>query len=127
MKLIRPLDCLIILIVLVIGIAAVFLFRGTTGAKAEVYVNKRKTAVFSLSGPESIKEIDTQIGKIRLEIGNGSIRVLQSPCNQRICILQGAIHHTHENIICLPARMVISITGPEDADNPYNQIDAISH
>lgn len=127
MKLIRPLDYFIIFIVLVMATAAVFLFKGTTGARAEIYVNKRKAAVFSLSGPETVKEINTRIGKIQLLVGNDHIKVLKSPCKQKICMLQGAIQHTHENIICLPAQMVISIVGPEDPENPFNQIDAISH
>jgi hypothetical protein len=127
MKLIRPLDYLIIAIILIVASSAIFLFKGTTGAKAEIYVKKKKIAVFSLLGPEKIKEIDTRIGKIQLLVGKGSIRVLKSPCKQKICILQGDIQNTHESIICLPGEMAILIINTDDSENPLNQIDAISH
>lgn len=127
MTLFRPLDLIIVILVLVFGTAAVFRFQGGKGARAEVYVDNRKAAVFSLEGPETVKAIRTRIGRVELRVGNGTIRVVRSPCKQKICILQGEIAHTHERIICVPARMVIRVVEPENADSSEQPIDAVSY
>lgn len=88
-------------------------------------MESEKVASFRLAGKEKTVFIETRIGKVELKVGKGSIQVLSSPCDHKICILQGAIQHTHEHIICLPARMYISITHGDD--NPFDQIDAISY
>ncbi len=127
MKLIRPFDFVIGALIIIFAIMALVVFQGTEGGRAEVYVNKRKAAVFSLSGPERSKEIQTRIGKMQLLVGQGSIRVLTSHCSQKICILQGAIQYTHESIICLPSQVYIKIVKSNDSENPYQRIDAISY
>lgn len=127
MKLFRLLDIMIVLLIVAIGVAFIFLFEGSRGARAEVYVSGRKAAVFSLEGPEQMKEIQTRIGTVRIQVGKGSIHVVESPCKQKICILQGEIQHTHEKIICVPARMVITIVNPDESNDSQPKIDAVSY
>ena len=123
----RPLDFLLIFIILVATGLGFYYFKGAVGNKAEIHLGSKRIARFDLQGDERIKQIDTRIGKIRIRVGNGSIQVLSSPCDQKICILQGAIQNTHEHIICLPAQMYISVVTNENAHNPFDTIDAISY
>lgn len=102
-------------------------FKGKGGSSAEVFLENRKIASFDLSGSLRTKTIDSRIGAITLEVGQSSIRVLQSPCNQKICLLQGAIKETHEHIICLPARMYITIVSENTTQNPFDAVDAFSY
>ncbi len=125
--LIRPLDSIIIVFILISTGLAFYLLKGNTGSKAEIHLGSKRIARFELQGDDRIKLIDTRIGQIKVRVGNGSIQVLSSPCDQKICILQGAIHNTHEHIVCLPAQMYISIVNSENADNLFDDIDAISH
>jgi len=122
----RPFDLFLLALVILGASVAYSLMDEEPGAIAEVYVSNQKAASFIISGETQQKEIQTRIGKIRIEYGQGAIRVVHSPCNQKICMLQGAIRHTHEHIICLPAQMQIILTRstqPSDSE----AIDAISH
>ena len=123
----RPFDSVIILLVCMATIGSFIQLKGKSGSKAEIYLETKKIASFELNGPKRIKEIDSRIGKIKIQVGEGSIRVLKSPCNQKICILQGAIQETHEHIICLPARMYISIINLKSKENPFDAVDAFSY
>lgn len=127
MKLIRPLDIIIVLLLLSAGTVSFFLIRGEQGARAEVYVDNRRVAVFSLSGPEQLKEIPTRIGNVQLAVGGGAIRVVKSPCTQKICVLQGRIRHTHEKIVCLPAQLVVTIVDPDKTEPAHGDVDAVSY
>lgn len=97
-----------------------------SGTTAEIYVSNRKAARFNLNGEIQQKEIPTRIGKIKIQFGHGEIRVIHSPCDQKICMLQGAIRHTFEQIVCLPARMQIVLTSTTPSLNS-EEIDAVSH
>lgn len=125
MKLFRPLDSLLVAALVIATLIAVYAFQGSSGNRAEVHVDGEPVAVFDLESQPRQAEIDTRIGRIQLEIGRGTIRVLNSPCPQKICMLQGEIAHTHQQIICLPARMTIRIINSADHSTP--QFDAISH
>jgi hypothetical protein len=125
--LIRPLDTILAILILIASGLAIYFFQGVSGNKAEVYLGSTKVATFDLNSDDRIKEIETRIGTVRLRVGNGSIQVLSSPCDQKICILQGAITHTDEHIICLPARMFISVSDRNQSETLFDQIDAISY
>lgn len=127
MALFRPFDTIIIGALLVAAVASFGLLKGETGARAEVFLGSHKVAQFNLRHALSFKSIDTRIGKIKLEYGDGGIRVVESPCNQKICILQGVITKTHEHIICLPANMSVSIVNEAQPDTSFDAIDAISY
>ena len=122
----RPFDLILLTLVILGASVAYSLMDEEPGAIAEVYVSNRKAASFNISGETEQKEIQTRIGKIKIEYGQGTIKVLHSPCNQKICVLTGAIRHTYEHIICLTAQMQIVLirsTQPSDSES----IDAISH
>lgn len=49
------------------------------------------------------------------EIKDGQARMLRSDCRGQDCIGEGAISRTGETIVCLPNRVVLEITGGEEA------------
>jgi len=122
----RPFDLVLLGVVLLAASVAYSLMDEQPGSKAEIYLSNELAATFNISGKTQQKEIDTRIGKIKIQFGQGAIQVIHSPCTQKICILQGAIHHTYEHIICLPAQMQIVLTSPIPSSNKED-IDAISH
>ena len=127
MTLLRPLDIILIVFVTAAAAGSFFLMDKKTGSQAEIYVENRKTASFNLDGAAQSKEISTKIGKVRVKYGDGSVRVTRSPCPQKICIRQGSISHTYENIICLPAQLQIVIVNETNSLKSADGIDAISH
>ena len=123
----RPFDSVLVILICGLTIASFFLLKGTSGSRAEIYLESHKIASFELNGSERFKEIDSRIGTIQIRVGEGTIQVLESPCSQKICILQGAIRETHEHIICLPARMVISIINQKSGETSTDAVDAFSY
>ena len=126
MKFHRPFDFVIMIAIMCIAGVALLKFRGSSGSFAEVYVGEKKVAVFNLNMTDHIQKVETSIGIVQIHYGNGSIRVYQSPCPQKICILQGAIQYTHEQIICAPARLHIRIVHSKE-QNTQDHIDAVTY
>ena len=126
MKLFHPFDFAVAAVLICISGFALLHFRGDAGSFAEVYVDEKKAATFNLNVPEQTKTVETPIGAVHIRYGNGSIRVAQSPCPQKICILQGAIRHTHDQIVCVPARLTIRIFRSKKT-NADGSIDAITY
>ena len=127
MTLIRPLDILLLVLIAAAAAGSFFLMKTEAGSRAEIYVNNRKTASFNLDEPVQVMDITTKIGKVKVKYGDGSVQVTQSPCPQKICIRQGAISHSHENIICLPAQLQIVIVNETNSLKSADDIDAISY
>lgn len=55
----------------------------------------------------------------------GSIEMLYSSCPDQICVHHTAISKTSENIICLPHKLVIQISGTEDDDLGKEDLDGV--
>ncbi len=123
----RPLDTIIFLVILSGAVYTFINFEGSAGVKAEVFLESEKIASFDLAGSDRFREIETMIGNVNIRTGNGSVQVDSSPCNHKLCMLRGAIAETHEHIICLPARMTITIKGKNSSNSPYSSIDAFSY
>ena len=62
---------------------------------------------FSVEGPR---------GKTEMEIKDGRVRVIDSPCPRKTCVHTGWIHKSYQMIICMPNRVVIDLTGGSDND-----------
>lgn len=99
MVLFRWFDSLLIVLILAAAVTALIFLRGSPGTKAEVYVSNKKVAYFNLNTDVQFREIEHVIGKSLIKYGEGSIRVVESPCPQKICMLRGAIQQSHERII----------------------------
>lgn len=80
-------------------------------AKAMVYLDGVKHAVFDLADKRHEAEVSTHIGPMRLEVGDGSVRILKSPCPNHLCMKSGAARYVHSEIICVPARLLIVVEG----------------
>ena len=88
-------------------------FRVSEGARAVVYVAEHKFAWYGLAGGKRVVEVPTRIGPVRLEIGGGSARVVSSPCPNRLCVKTGKVGRAHQEIVCVPARLLVSIEGAD--------------
>lgn len=50
-------------------------------------------------------------GTNHVVIQDGSVRITDASCPDKLCVKQGAIRRTGEAIVCLPNRVIIRITG----------------
>jgi hypothetical protein len=127
MTLFRPLDFILLFLVITIATGSFLLLEKKAGSVAEVYVEDRLVATFSLRGSIQKKKISTQIGPMLVQYGEGTIQVIKSSCSNKICILQGQIKHAHEQIVCLPADFQIIIKNGTESQDSSDLIDAISY
>lgn len=65
--------------------------------------------------------VDGPLGETIIEVHDGSVRVLSSPCQEKICIKSGSISRPGQWIACLPNRIFITIKGRDE-----KKIDAFS-
>ena len=61
-------------------------------------------------------EIDIN-GSNTAVIENGEVYMKSADCKDRLCIHQGKIHDSSKKIICLPNKVVISVTKKSETDS----------
>lgn len=106
-----------IIILIVAGLAA-FLFSRfflnksqesrveVTGRAFQKYYDINEGRVINVEGP---------LGVTRVIIENGEVRVEDSPCREKICIKMGRKKRVGDQIICVPNRVIVEITGESEA------------
>jgi hypothetical protein len=53
-------------------------------------------------------------GETIVEISGGTVRVVDSPCPDKICVAAGAISRTGQFIACLPNRVSVTLEGQDE-------------
>lgn len=48
---------------------------------------------------------------LTVAVANGAVSVVESDCPNQDCVHSGAVSRAGQSIVCLPARMVIELTG----------------
>ena len=84
----------------------------------------KKYGWYELAGNKREVSIPTRIGPVRLEIGEGKARVMAAPCPNQSCVKTGDVRHAHEEIVCVPAQLLLILEGP--AGSSEGGIDAIT-
>lgn len=59
----------------------------------------------------AVSEVAGPLGVTRLEVRDGRVRVLSSPCPRQECRRRGWIGGTGEMIVCLPNEVVVRLPG----------------
>ena len=57
------------------------------------------------------------LGLVTVEVKDGAVRVLESPCPERICMAAGWKRHAGDVIACVPNGVLVRLTGGERADD----------
>jgi hypothetical protein len=70
-------------------------------------------------------EVEGPLGATSISISDEEVRILDSPCPQKLCIQKGSIKAVGHWNACLPNRVFLSIEGPGSADE--GSVDAHSH
>lgn len=86
-----------------------------------VYKTEVRTALVIVDGIKRQIDISKDgavdiIDKFRVEVRSGRIRILSSDCPKQICKHAGWISRPGESLICVPSKIVITISGEERYD-----------
>ncbi|HUX11749.1 MAG TPA: NusG domain II-containing protein [Spirochaetia bacterium] len=113
-----PLRILDILsIAMALGVVVLFTVQAYTGAgkSSEVSIQANgqyylypldQDTEFSVSGP---------IGETTIQIRSHAVRVVSSPCRDKICIAAGWLSHSGQWTACLPNRVFVRVEGGDPA------------
>ncbi len=52
-------------------------------------------------------------GRNRVIITDGAVHMEEASCPDKVCIKQGAVSETGQSIVCLPNRVIVTITGTD--------------
>lgn len=99
--------------VIAVGVAgavvALLLTKSTENdSKVHITAEGAEYAVVPLD-EDRIINVPGPLGKTTVEIKGGRVRVLDSPCPNKICISQGWVERPGETIVCLPNRVSITV------------------
>lgn len=109
-KLIRN-DFILIALIVIIAVISFLAFKITqkSGVCVAVSVDGETIAEYPLN-KDLKKDIITDYGKNVLVIKNGEAYVLEADCPDKICAGHRAVSKTGESIVCLPHKLVLSIS-----------------
>lgn len=113
-------DLLIVAAVLLLAAAAFFRFfpsRAQDGtALAVVTVDGAAVERLPLSQPAE-RSYSSNGYTLRVVVENSTVRVAQADCPSQDCVHTGVISRAGQSIVCLPARLTVTIEGvPEGYD-----------
>ena len=110
-----PLDGLVVLAVLAAAAAIFYFFRPVSGnfLTARIVLDNELVAELPLS--DLTEPVTLEVPGVRYPITvegeNGRVRVLHSDCPSQDCVHIGWVSRSGGQIVCLPNRLVITVTG----------------
>ena len=113
-RIIKKADIILFICLILIGGALSYLaFSGSsTGDLVVVKVNGEVYGKYSLTKDRTITvNRDGHMNKITIK--GGKVQVSKSNCKNQVCVKQGSISSTHQSIVCIPNRVVVSIEGKD--------------
>ena len=90
------------------------LMPGTTDSTVIVTVDGKEEALFPLNTDKDYT-IKTEKGTNHLEIRDGSASITDADCPDKLCVRQHSIHRKGEALVCLPHKVVVSISSDKDS------------
>jgi len=89
------------------------------GNQAAIFVNGKHRVSIDLYENRDLT-IQGRIGKSELQVLDGKIRFLSSPCDGKQCIYQGWISQSGEMAACVPNGISVRILGPDPRFDTMN-------
>lgn len=109
-------DGAMIALLLILSAAGYFVFaprKDSSGSSVKIQVDGATVATLSLQENTAYEYRDGNEKNV-IVIENGSVYMAEANCTNQQCVLQGKIRHAGETIVCLPHRLVVSVTEKND-------------
>ena len=104
---------LVLFLALLVGASFMLPFGRRPGSRVVVEADNR--TVFTAPLDENRRfAVEGPLGSTQMAIENGAVRVINSPCPQKICIGLGAARRTGDLLACVPNRIVVRIEGDQE-------------
>lgn len=104
---------LVIIVLLVAGVMALFMYfgQGKNGAAVRVMIDGNEHGSYSL-GDGRVVEISNTYGYNRIVIEDGNVFMEEADCPDQYCVEHRKISKTNETIVCLPHKLVVEVLEP---------------
>lgn len=116
----RPGDLLVIVMVLVLtGGLAIGIYSAADVNRVEILDSHGTAASYPAWQAQTLR-VDGPLGETLIEIADGAVRIIASPCQQKICINRGWLSHAGETVACLPNRISVTLLGDDPRFDAMN-------
>jgi hypothetical protein len=108
-----PADRFIFLILVILSLSGIFFIREIFPESQTVLIDAdgKPAYVLPLNEDKTVS-VEGSEGKTIVEIRGNKVRIIDSPCRNKLCIRQGWIETG--GVVCLPNKVVVTIRGHED-------------
>lgn len=106
---------IIISLICIIIILSLNLFKNGNSKYATVYYDTKEILKIDMS-INHIYEVNAYNGKVKIEVKNNKIRVVEEKSPLHLCSKQGYITNSYETIVCMPNKLVIEINNKKTYD-----------
>lgn len=110
-------ELVILAVLLAVSMLSYLIFSmQAKGAKVEIRIARQIFGTYDIN-QEQVVEVRDSDGTflLRCEIRNGTVKVTESRCKDKICLDEGFISKNSQTIICLPQQVVISVVNEDQA------------
>lgn len=112
------------------GLAALYIWLWQPAGQAAtltVLVNNEPVQQLALTKNQQLS-VAGRLGVSQLQIEDGKVRFLSSPCRNQVCVHHGWASHSGELLACLPNRIALVLAGNAASSEAaeQDQIDAIN-
>ena len=105
---------LLALLVVLTALSPRFLPAGAVGETLVVRTSGSSTSISLVE--DGRYPVKGPLGTAFLVVKNGGAHLENAPCPLKICEAMGTIDSSGEVIVCLPNRIVVKVSGPEEVD-----------
>lgn len=111
---IKKRDIVLAAVLLVLGIAGVFILKYGLhkGSYAEVYIDDKPVRTISMDVDDEYV-FRTEQGENVVSVKDGKIEMKSADCPDKVCVRMGAKNRSGETITCLPHKLVVEVHGGE--------------
>ena len=103
MKILKKMDCIIIVILIIFSFIPHFIYSNVVSKNS-----KNLYATIKVNG-----DVYTDHGNNTIIINGNEIKIVDADCKDKLCIKQGSISKIGKTLICLPNELIIEIKGDE--------------
>lgn len=112
MSLVRPADALVVaLAALLVGASWAALWTGGGPAHTVQVAAPGEQVQRAALVEDTVLEVRGHLGDSRIEIRDGRVRFVDSPCVGRYCVHSGWLSRSGQVAACLPNGVIIEVTG----------------
>ena len=126
----RGSDFFFIVLSAAVSLASIsFASKGRAGTPTLVIESPQGKWVYQLGSTGSSQDIHISgaIGESTLELWDGKVRFLDSPCENKLCVIHAPLSHNGDWNACLPNRVMVHIEGNVNSDDSdVNNLDAVA-